>query len=95
MTVLVCGATGNTGRAVVRALVAHGAHVRALTRDPAAAPGLAAAGAEPFVGDLADPAPPRLTARRPCTSRHPPPPPSPTSRADSRAPPSAQEPAIW
>ncbi|RSM75620.1 hydroxylase [Amycolatopsis sp. WAC 01375] len=37
MTVLVTGATGNTGRHVVAELVRRGEHVRALTRNPAAA----------------------------------------------------------
>lgn len=39
MTTLVTGATGNTGRHVVAELVRRGEHVRALTRDPAAAAG--------------------------------------------------------
>ncbi len=37
MTILVTGATGNVGRLVVNNLVAAGAHVRALTRNPAVA----------------------------------------------------------
>lgn len=37
MTVLVTGATGNTGRHVVAELVRRGEHVRALSRNPAAA----------------------------------------------------------
>ncbi|CCH32222.1 NAD(P)H-binding protein [Actinosynnema sp. NPDC047251] len=37
MTVLVTGATGNTGRHVVAGLVRRGEHVRALTRNPAGA----------------------------------------------------------
>lgn len=37
MTVLVTGATGNTGRHVVAELVRRGEHVRALTRNPSAA----------------------------------------------------------
>lgn len=37
MTTLVTGATGNTGRHVVRELIGRGEPVRALTRDPAAA----------------------------------------------------------
>ncbi len=37
MTVLVLSATGNTGRATVRALVARGAAVRAATRSTSAA----------------------------------------------------------
>jgi uncharacterized protein YbjT (DUF2867 family) len=54
--ILVVGATGTTGSGVVRELVARGAPVRALTRDPGAADALRALGAEPAVGDLADPA---------------------------------------
>lgn len=52
-TILVTGATGNVGRPLVAGLLADGARVRALTRDPAAAsfpPGVAAAG-----GDYAAP----------------------------------------
>jgi uncharacterized protein YbjT (DUF2867 family) len=37
-TVLVTGATGNVGRPLITSLLADGAQVRALTRDPAAAP---------------------------------------------------------
>ncbi|GAA3395638.1 NmrA family NAD(P)-binding protein [Cryptosporangium minutisporangium] len=37
MTTLVTGATGNTGRHVVAELIGRGEHVRALTRNPAAA----------------------------------------------------------
>ncbi len=39
MTTLVTGATGNTGRHVVTELARRGEHVRALTRNPAAAKG--------------------------------------------------------
>ncbi|WFB06110.1 NmrA family NAD(P)-binding protein [Streptomyces sp. LX-29] len=39
MTTLVTGATGNTGRHVVAELLRRGEHVRALTRNPAAAAG--------------------------------------------------------
>lgn len=55
-TVLVTGATGGQGRAVVAALLADGWNVRALTRDPdgAAAQELAAAGAVPVGGSLDD-----------------------------------------
>jgi uncharacterized protein YbjT (DUF2867 family) len=49
--ILVTGATGNAGGAVVAALVAAGVPVRALVRNAARAP----AGAEPVVGDLNDP----------------------------------------
>lgn len=52
-TILVTGATGNVGRPLVAGLLAEGARVRALTRDPAAAsfpPGVAVAG-----GDYAAP----------------------------------------
>ena len=54
--ILVVGATGTTGRAVVAELAGRGVPVRALTRSPERAAGLAAAGAEPVVGDLAQPA---------------------------------------
>jgi uncharacterized protein YbjT (DUF2867 family) len=52
MTVLVTGAAGNVGRLVVERLLAAGASVRALTRDPRKAfpPGV-----EMVTGDLADP----------------------------------------
>jgi uncharacterized protein YbjT (DUF2867 family) len=53
LTILVTGATGNVGRPLVAGLLAGGARVRALTRDPAAAgfpPGVAVAG-----GDYAAP----------------------------------------
>jgi uncharacterized protein YbjT (DUF2867 family) len=52
-TILVTGATGNVGRPLVAGLLADGARVRALTRNPAAAsfpPGVAVAG-----GDYATP----------------------------------------
>src|SRR6266702_168661 len=52
-TILVTGATGNVGRPLVAGLLADGARVRALTRDPAAAgfpPGVAVTG-----GDYAAP----------------------------------------
>ena len=52
-TILVTGATGNVGRPLVAGLLADGAQVRALTRDPAAAgfpPGVAVTG-----GDYAAP----------------------------------------
>ena len=56
ITVLVTGATGPHGGAVVRGLLAHGVPVRALTRDPNSerARALAALGAELAVGDLLD-----------------------------------------
>lgn len=54
--ILVTGATGNQGGAVVRALVNRGHAVRAFVRDADAAPAraLAAAGRELAVGDLTD-----------------------------------------
>jgi len=52
MTILVTGATGNVGRNVVDQLVARGADVRALVRDPAKA-GLPA-GVDVVQGDLLD-----------------------------------------
>ncbi|GLW70901.1 NmrA family transcriptional regulator [Kitasatospora phosalacinea] len=53
--ILVTGATGNVGRALVRALDAKGAPVRALVRDPARAARLPAR-VERVVGDLGEPA---------------------------------------
>jgi uncharacterized protein YbjT (DUF2867 family) len=50
MTVLVTGATGHTGRHVVRGLQAAGAHVRVLARNPAKAPD----GVDVVEGDIAD-----------------------------------------
>ncbi|SDL18629.1 NmrA/HSCARG family protein [Nonomuraea jiangxiensis] len=56
--ILVAGATGNQGGAVVDALLEHSGQwrVRALTRDPSGAPGkvLAARGVEVVAGDMAD-----------------------------------------
>jgi uncharacterized protein YbjT (DUF2867 family) len=54
--ICVVGASGTTGRLVVAELLARGAPVRALTRSPAHAGDLQAAGAEVVVGDLARPA---------------------------------------
>ncbi|KAA2261376.1 NAD(P)H-binding protein [Solihabitans fulvus] len=53
MTILVTGATGTVGRGVVGQLVAAGQHVRALTRDPAAA--RLPAEVEVIAGDLTRP----------------------------------------
>ncbi|NUR83544.1 MAG: NmrA/HSCARG family protein [Nonomuraea sp.] len=57
-TILVTGATGNQGGAVARTLLDRGWSVRALVRDPEAAPAraLAALGATLVRGDLDDPA---------------------------------------
>ncbi|MEU0789570.1 NAD(P)H-binding protein [Amycolatopsis sp. NPDC005961] len=52
MKVLVTGATGNTGRHVVRGLLGEGVDVKVLVRDPAKAP----EGTEVVVGDITDPA---------------------------------------
>jgi len=54
--ILVTGATGKQGGATARALVADGAHVRALVRNPdtESARALAAIGVELIVGDLDD-----------------------------------------
>jgi uncharacterized protein YbjT (DUF2867 family) len=56
LNITVTGATGTQGGAVVRALIARGHPVRAVTRDPgsAAAKTLAGLGAEVIAGDLAD-----------------------------------------
>lgn len=55
-TILVIGATGNQGGALVRNLRARGEAVRALTRNPSSAPAraVAATGAEIAVGDMDD-----------------------------------------
>lgn len=54
--VLITGANGRTGRAVIRALVARGAAVRAMVRDAAQGSALQAIGAEKIVtGNLGDP----------------------------------------
>ncbi|HLS15720.1 MAG TPA: NAD(P)H-binding protein [Beutenbergiaceae bacterium] len=53
MTVLVTGATGTVGRALIDALQRAGAPVRALTRDPGTAE--LPAGVEVITGDLTDP----------------------------------------
>ena len=55
MTTLVTGATGNTGRHVVAELVRRGDHVRALTRNPAAAVERLPAGVELVAGTHAAP----------------------------------------
>ena|SRR5690606_29870837 len=64
-TVLVAGATGQQGGAVVRALLRDGWQVRALVRDPStpAAEALAGLGARLVPGDLDDPAGLRAAAR--------------------------------
>jgi len=54
MTILITGATGNVGSAVVRELSARGAHVRAFVRDPAAAAARLGDEVELAVGDFAD-----------------------------------------
>ena len=54
--ILVAGASGTTGTAVLRELREHGAPVRALTHSPAKLDALKIAGAEAVVADLADPA---------------------------------------
>ena len=55
MKILVIGATGVLGRAVVVRLLANGIAVRALTREPERATDLASKGAEVVTGDLVDP----------------------------------------
>jgi len=66
--VLVAGATGRQGGAVVRHLLAGGASVRALCRDSASprAARLASLGVEVVAGDLDDPA----SLRRACAGAH-------------------------
>lgn len=54
--VLLTGATGVVGGALLRLLLGRGHPVRALVRDPEAARSLAALGAQPVLGQLADPA---------------------------------------
>jgi len=53
MTILVTGATGQIGRQVIEQLVARGASVRALVRDPAKA--AFPHGVDVVQGDLLDP----------------------------------------
>ncbi|MGI5216376.1 NmrA family NAD(P)-binding protein [Nocardia sp. CA-290969] len=55
MTILVTGATGNTGRHVVAELLGRGYPVRALTRDPRRAAGLLPAGVEVLAGTHTEP----------------------------------------
>ncbi|MBF6300733.1 NmrA family NAD(P)-binding protein [Nocardia amamiensis] len=55
MTILVTGATGNTGRHVVAELLRRGRSVRALTRDPRRAATLLPAGAELVAGTHTEP----------------------------------------
>jgi nucleoside-diphosphate-sugar epimerase len=54
MRIFVAGATGALGRRLVPLLVAGGHQVTAMTRSPAKADGLRAAGAEPVVADALD-----------------------------------------
>jgi nucleoside-diphosphate-sugar epimerase len=54
MRIFLAGATGALGRRIVPLLVADGHEVTALTRDPARAAGLRAAGARPAVADVYD-----------------------------------------
>ena len=51
-TILITGATGNVGSGLVSSLIAKGASVRALVREPSRAPGLTDAGVEVVIGDL-------------------------------------------
>lgn len=55
MTILVTGATGNTGRHVVAELVRRGQRVRALTRDPQAARSVLPEGVELAAGSHTEP----------------------------------------
>jgi 2-alkyl-3-oxoalkanoate reductase len=54
MRIFVAGATGALGRRLVPLLIAGGHQVTAMTRSPAKADGLRAAGAEPVVADALD-----------------------------------------
>jgi nucleoside-diphosphate-sugar epimerase len=54
MRVFLAGATGTIGRPLVRMLIADGHHVTGMTRSPAKADALRAAGAEPVVADALD-----------------------------------------
>jgi uncharacterized protein YbjT (DUF2867 family) len=53
--IAITGATGNTGRATASALLAAGMQIRVIGRDPERLKHFAAAGADPFVGDVLDP----------------------------------------
>jgi nucleoside-diphosphate-sugar epimerase len=55
LTVLVTGATGFLGASLVNDLRERGEHVRVLARSPRKAKRLADQGAEPVIGDIADP----------------------------------------
>jgi nucleoside-diphosphate-sugar epimerase len=55
MTLLVTGAGGFVGRALVRAFVAAGRPVRGMVRTPEAAAAVSALGGQPVVADLRDP----------------------------------------
>jgi NADH dehydrogenase len=52
--ILVAGASGTLGSAIVKRLLQQGWHVRALSRDPKKLETLAKLGAEPFPGDMLD-----------------------------------------
>lgn len=54
MKILVTGAGGFTGRAVVKNLLGHNLSVRAMVRNPGAADDMLALGAEPVLADLTD-----------------------------------------
>ena len=53
--ILVTGATGNNGSALIQSLMAMGANVRALVHDEAKAKGLREAGVEVVIGDYLEP----------------------------------------
>jgi NADH dehydrogenase len=53
--ILIIGASGRLGSQITRTLLAHGASVRTMSREPAKLAELIRLGAEPVVGDLRDP----------------------------------------
>ena len=52
--ILISGANGTAGRAVITHLVRRGAAVRGLVSNADSAPAIAALGADPVIGDMRD-----------------------------------------